>query len=143
MMVSARDKHFIEVAYAQAASAKKHGGARVCAIVVLKNKPISFGSNKNKTHPFQAKYAKHPEALDLHAENDAIKNALSFITVDGLRKSTLYISRAKRSGDSGVGPFVYGLAKPCRGCMRAIVTFGLKRVVYTTDAGTIDSFVRA
>ena len=73
-MITKRDKYFIELAFAQAISIEKAGGARIGAAIVLKNKVISFGRNKNKTHPFQLEYAKKPEALYLHAENDAINN---------------------------------------------------------------------
>lgn len=140
MMASTRDKYFIELAYAQAISIEKAGGARVGAVIVLKNKVIAFGINKNKTHPFQAKYSKKPEALSMHAENDAIKNALKRIEVNDMRKATLYVARAKLNGARGT--FGYGMAKPCIGCMRAIGTYELKRVVYTTDEKTIDSFTR-
>lgn len=141
-MITKRDKYFIDLAFAQAISIEKTGGARVGAAIVLKNKVIAFGQNKNKTHPFQAEYAKRPEALYLHAENDAIKNALKRVSVDDLRKATLYVARAKKIGTTGRGPFVYGLAKPCKGCMGAIGTYELKRVVYTTDEETIDIFTR-
>ena len=141
-MVSTRDKYFIERAYAQAVSMEKACGARVCAIVVLKNRVIAFGGNKKKTHPFQAEYSKKPEALSLHAETDAIKNALKQVSVDDIRKATLYIARAKKVGRGGTGPFVYGISKPCTGCMRAIGVFDIKKVVYTTNEGTIESFTR-
>ena len=140
MMVSTRDKYFIELAYAQAVSSENAGGARHGAVVVLKNRVVSFGQNKKKTHPFQATYSKKPEALSLHAENDAIKNALKQLSVDDIRKATLYVARARRDGVGG--SFRYGIAKPCSGCMGAIGTFEIKKVVYTTNEGTIESFTR-
>ena len=139
-MVSKRDKTFIELAFTQAVSSENAGGARHGAVLVLKNRVVSFGQNKKKTHPFQATYSKKPEALSLHAENDAIKNALRQLRVEDMRKTTLYIVRARRDGAGG--EFRYGLAKPCIGCMRAIGTYELKRVVYTTNEGTIESFTR-
>ena len=139
-MISKRDKSFINVAFAQAVSSDVSGGARVGAVIVLKNKVIAFGRNQKKTHPFQVEYTRRPGAICLHAENAAIKNALKRISVDDMRKATLYVARAKRT-DAG-GPYIYGIAKPCSGCNRAIATFEIKRVVYTTSEGTIESFSR-
>lgn len=121
----------MDLAFAQAISSEKAGGARLGVAIVIKNRVIAFGTNKKKTHPFQAQYAKNKDAIDLHAENDAIVNALHQVKIDDLERATMYIARAKRSTRGG--PFTWGLAKPCTGCMRAISAFNIKRVVYTTD----------
>lgn len=102
------------------------GNQTLASCIVKKNKIISFGHNKKKTHPLQSKFNKHPEAIYLHAEIDAIKNALKRVSVDDLVGSTLYIARTKKDGSEG-------LAKPCKGCMQAIDSFGIKEVVYTSS----------
>jgi deoxycytidylate deaminase len=50
--------------------------ARLAAALVYRNEIIAMGTNKNKTHPFQKKYASNADAIFLHAEIDAICNAL-------------------------------------------------------------------
>jgi len=106
--------------------------AQISAGIVYKNEFISFGSNQLKTHPFQQKFSKHEDAIYLHAETDAIKNALKVLTQEQLARSTLYICRLKQISSEDERK-VWGLAKPCPGCQRAIATFGIKDVYYTTD----------
>jgi deoxycytidylate deaminase len=69
--------------------------ARIAACVVYKNEIISFGINQKKSHPFQAIYGTNKESIFLHAETDAIKNALKIISVSELTKASLYICRVK------------------------------------------------
>lgn len=112
--------------------------ARLAAAIVYKNDIISLGINQRKTHPFQRRFAKHEMAIFLHAEIDAIKNALKHITIEELSKSKLYISRVKYD-DSERNPtpdkLRRGLARPCAGCARAIATFNIQHVCFTTEEG--------
>jgi tRNA(Arg) A34 adenosine deaminase TadA len=77
-------------------------------------------------------WGKNQDSIYLHAEIDAIKNALRLITQDQLAKCDIYIVRIKHP-DNGSSSWVEGLAKPCSGCMRAITSFGLKKVFWTED----------
>lgn len=105
--------------------------ARLTAAIVIRNRIISFGTNKRKSHPFQKKYGKNVDAIYLHAEIDAIKNALRTINSDELSKATLYVARAKKGPKRN---FVTGLARPCQnGCCNAIAAFNIKYVFYTTN----------
>jgi tRNA(Arg) A34 adenosine deaminase TadA len=106
--------------------------ARIAACLVLKNEIVSFGINQMKTHPFQAMYGKNKESIFLHAETDCIKNALREISIDDLTRCTLYVCRMKYETNEKK-KFVYGLAKPCPGCARAIATFDIKNVFYSLD----------
>ena len=117
---------------AKIAEANDDSNIRFAAAVVYRNKIVSIGYNRKKSHPFQAKYAKNPEAIFLHAEVHAIKNALREINVEELKNTELYITRVKKpkAGDKN---FVWGLSKPCAGCERAIAEFGIKRTIYTCD----------
>ena len=117
---------------AKIAEANDDSNIRFAAAVVYRNKIISIGYNRKKSHPFQAKYAKNADAIYLHAEIHAIKNALREISVEDLKDTELYITRVKKP-KSHSNHFVWGLAKPCCGCERAIAEFGIKRTVYTTD----------
>jgi deoxycytidylate deaminase len=109
------------------AETSDHSRYQMSAAIVLKNRVIAFGSNRMKTHPFQAKYGSKSDRIYLHAEIHAIKNALKSVNIRDLRKANLYVLRKKDKG--------FGMAKPCEGCMRAIVEFGLRSVTYTTENG--------
>lgn len=99
---------------------------KMAAVIYYRRDLISFGYNSLKSHPFAAKYCRHPEAIYLHAEIAAIRKALSVLTLAELRASDLYVARVLKNGTPA-------LAKPCSGCMRAIVEFGIQNVVWTED----------
>ncbi len=85
-----------------------------------------------KSSPLQAKYATNKDlSIYLHAEISAIKNALRQIDVEDFKKVSLYVCRVKY--DILTNSIVYGLAKPCSGCMRAIFEFDIKKVYYTLE----------
>ena len=110
------------------------GKYKIAAGIVYKKHLVATGVNSYKTHPMMWEFGKNQDALFLHAEVDAIKNALRLISVDQISKAELYIVRVKKDGKRG---WVKGLAKPCEGCQRAIETFNLKTVHYTTDENTL------
>jgi len=105
---------------------------KFAAAVVYRNRIISVGMNSMKSHPLQAKYGKNKEAIFLHAEIAAIRNALRELEVDELSKCEIYIARVKKEKPFSK-KYIWGLAAPCSGCRRAIAEFGLKRVIYTTN----------
>jgi tRNA(Arg) A34 adenosine deaminase TadA len=105
---------------------------RLTSAIVYKNSIISFGANSYKTDPFQARWSKNDHAIHLHAEVNAIKNAIKRGGVDILKKSTLYIARVRSINGTG---YERAMAKPCIGCRRCIAEFGIKNVVYTTNEG--------
>lgn len=109
---------------------------RIAACIVYKNEIVSVGINQLKSHPFQAKFSRHADAIFLHAETDAIKNALKHISVSDLSKSSLYICRVKYDEQTTKKIQMRGMCKPCEGCQRAIATFNIKKVVYTCDDGS-------
>ena len=85
----------------------------------------TISNNSLKTHPFQRQYARHPDAIHLHAEVAAIAKAKHIL--DDLSDCELYVARVKN--DNGV--LVPGNARPCRGCWECIAAFNIKRVHYT------------
>lgn len=105
--------------------------ARLAAAIVKNNKIISIGRNRNKTDPLQAKFGKNSDAIFLHAEVHAIKNALRHVSVDDLKHTDLYICRVKKARKQ-TDPYEWAMSKPCEGCSRAIAEFGIRRVIYTT-----------
>ena len=121
---------------AKVAAANPAQREKLAAAIVCRNKIISVGMNSMKSHPMAAKYGKNEHAVYLHAEVSAIKNALREIDVDDFAKCDIYITRVKKEAPF-TKKYVWGLAKPCAGCERAIAEFGLKRVIYTCDDGDI------
>lgn len=128
-----RDRRIINGLFRLAQDINPVKSSRLAACLFYKNEILGYGFSQMKSHPFQAEFAKNPEAIYLHAETDCIKNALRRVDQDTLSKSTLYIARAKRDEENK--RWIYGIACPCPGCMRAIVTFDIGQVVYTTDEG--------
>lgn len=133
------DTKFIDILCKMAVDVQPVANARIASAIVLKNNIISFGINQRKTHPFQARFGRNSESIYMHAEISAIHNALKRIDVSEISKSTLYIARMKkRKFSEKTFNWVTGNVCPCEGCMRAIVEFGIKRVVYTGEDGTIE-----
>ena len=112
----------------------KVGCSRIAAVLVYKNQ-FFYGGNSYKSHPFQAKYSKNPDSIYLHAEVDAINKARKVLSPLEMRKATLYIARVKGrpTVDQDCDTLLWGLAKPCKGCQRAIYMEGVGRVIFTTD----------
>lgn len=82
------------------------------------------GQNKRKTHPLQLRFNKHnPKAICLHAEMDAIRQAIKLSGSD-LSGYKMYVARVHRNDE-------LACAKPCQGCQSAIVAFNIKSVEWT------------
>jgi tRNA(Arg) A34 adenosine deaminase TadA len=88
----------------------------------------------DKTSSFQLRFGRNKESIFPHAEIVAIKNAIKTIHVNDLSNCYLYVCRMKYDGTHKHN-LIDGMAKPCAGCMRAINTFGIKGVIYTTGNG--------
>ena len=106
--------------------------ARVVSAIFVAGKEIAIGVNISKSHPFQGQYSKHPEAILLHAEISAIRNALKRIDKEDLERATIYVARAKYASPAK-SHMVAGLVRPCSGCQRALEAFKIKRVFFTGD----------
>lgn len=107
-------------------------GARIVASICVRSRPVSFGYNQEKSHPFQREWAPHPEAIYLHAEIDAIRHAIKQ-DVD-LTRATLYVARWTSRGPA--------LARPCDGCWSAIKAFGIRRVLWTVEGEGYEQWAR-
>lgn len=81
-----------------------------------------YGYNQLKSHPLQAKFGRNDRAIYLHAEIDAIVKATRLGY--WLEDATMYIARVLKDGTPA-------LAKPCEGCQRALMHFGIKDVIWT------------
>lgn len=66
----------------------------------------------------------------LHAEIDAIRKAIRRIGKDRLRDCSMYVARWKRTQTQ---EDVQGLAKPCKGCSKALEVYGIADVYWTEN----------
>lgn len=130
----ARAARHITMLARMATTVEPVAAARLAACLVHRNEIIAFGICQSKSHPFQAKFGKNQKAIYLHAETDCIKNALREHDQRTIAASTLYVSRVKFF-DPSKRRFIFGMAKPCIGCARAIATFGISKVFYSTETG--------
>lgn len=130
-----KDSKVFELLTEIALDTTKIANVQISSMIVIKNDIISIGSAVMKTHPFQKRFGKTEHNIFLHSEINSIHRALKKIKVEELAKATLYICRVKQIYNPETLQTVYGwgLAKPCCGCLRAIVEFNIKRVVYTLN----------
>src|SRR6056300_732461 len=117
------------------------GRFKMAAAVVYRKHLIATGVNSYKTHPIMMPHNGYREGqIFLHAEVDAIRNALRLIDQDQLTKCELRVVRVKRPHKNRLC-WIHGLTKPCPGCTRVIANFGIDKVRWTEDADLVDSSV--
>lgn len=94
----------------------------MAAILVKKNKVISVGMNRHKTHPKQKRRISEDGIVfgknKIHAELDCLIR--SPVEVDG---SMMVVVRRNATG--------VGLAKPCVNCEELLREYGVKRVIFS------------
>jgi deoxycytidylate deaminase len=103
-------------------------------IAVYKNKIIGCGFNSHRTHPLQQQYNQYRNfgnnagnaLAKIHSEI-AVISQIQNLGID-YSKVELYIYRKCKSRDCGI-------ARPCEGCLRAILELGIRRIFFTTDTG--------
>jgi len=127
-----RDMKILNDLFTLARDIEPVASSRLAAALVYKNRIVSYGFNRDKTHTFQAKFAKNEDAIYWHAETNVIYNALKLVDETNLRKMTLYVARAKYAVPNS-NEWRWGNSKPCEGCMSCITKFGIKKIVYTQD----------
>lgn len=125
-----RDTKLIHTLFLLAQDVDPVRNARMTACVALRGEPMGFGFNQFKSHPMQARFSSNENSIYLHAEIDAIKNTLKRYSTEDIRGATLYVVRAKKNQKR---QWLYGIAKPCEGCLKAIQTYGISEVFYTTN----------
>lgn len=124
---------YLELLFEEAKETDATAGARVAAALVFKKTLVIMGTNSNRTDPLAARFSKNEDATCIHAEVQTIKNSLNHFRGDYemLDGSTMYICRAKKDGPKG--SWLWGKAKPCSGCEKAIEFFGIKKVIYSEE----------
>jgi deoxycytidylate deaminase len=132
------NENIVDTLRAVAIANPAQGSAKVAAAVVRGKKIVAIGMNQNKSHPMQAKFnTENPDRIFLHAEIDAIKNALRFSDEEDLKKCVMYIVRVKRPNTHDKVNWIYGTAFPCEGCLNCLEAFQIQTIVYTLDNGDV------
>lgn len=105
---------------AKAAGYSTHDTFKMGAILLQKNKVISFGcNNPNKTH------TKGTDAWNtVHAELDAIIGVKQSLLTGGV----ICVVRVNKAG-------AFRSSKPCVGCTKLLTFSGIEKVYYITDGG--------
>ena len=101
------------------ASYSDHHQHKMAAVVIRKNKLISFGFNSLKTH------TKSPHLWkSTHAEFSAIKG----INKEQLEGASILVFREQRDG-------TMANARPCASCLKLIINSGIKKIYFTHKNG--------
>ena len=135
-MISKRSLKFLNLASAASilSDVKKY---QLGAAITKGTDVLAVGFNQEKSHPLQKKYNKErgvdSEWSFLHAEISALSKVKNKKL---LRGAVMYTSRKFKCGSNAN-------ARPCAGCMKAIIDFGIKEIVYTTNHGIAREFIQS
>ena len=124
-MISNRDRSYLNVARYFAKKSKSrntHG-----AIVVKSGRVVGIGWNKDRNNPNIVSPEHIKSDCSYHAEEVAIREAGEL----NLKNAIIYVARVNRHGHDRD-------SKPCSKCSSLINQVGIKRVIFTTEAGVIN-----
>jgi len=113
--------------WASLSDRKKHKTG--CVILDRGNRVISAGSNSDKTHPTQWRYARkagNEKACHLHAEIAAIIKLR-----DDDQPYSIFVTRLLHHNERS-------MAKPCPICQAALLDVGISQVYFTNKNGDIE-----
>lgn len=133
MTITTRELKTLEFLNSYANEATFDHKQRLVAAVTKKGDIIGLGKNSMKSHPFQARFSKNESSIYLHAETAAILDAVN--RGENPRGGVMHVIRPLRDGS-------LGLARPCSGCMKALETYGIQRVVYSNEVGSYSVEIR-
>ncbi len=115
---------FEEIAYALLPSTHSEEiRCRHFAFLFNKNRIISIGWNKIKSHPINNRYKYH-KLCGLHAEIDVIIKSKR----EDFRNHSMAVLRIDKNNK-------LNNSAPCKFCGAALETLNLNRIYYTNDAG--------
>lgn len=90
--------------------------------------------SNHRQHRMAALLMKGGKVIDVHENNDHIHAehaVLNRAWRSGANGTTLVVIRIKASGK-------LGMAKPCQICQARMASAGVKKVIYTNDAGSVE-----
>jgi len=124
-VLSNRERSYLSVArYCATKSTARntHG-----AVVVKGGRVLGTGWNKNRNNPMIVSPEHIKSDCSYHAEEVAIREAGE----DNVRGAIIYVARVNRHGNDRD-------SKPCSKCATLIKRVGIKRVIFTMEAGEIN-----
>ena len=104
---------------------------KIGAVIKIKDKIVSTGYNSYKSHPVQKmynEYRKTHEGEWLNHFKHAEFAALNKVKHLDLKKAEIFIYRVGQDGKPR-------MARPCQGCIQAILNHGISTIHYTTPEG--------
>jgi deoxycytidylate deaminase len=122
MILSKTDRSYLNVARyfaKKSLSRNTHG-----AVVVKSGRVMGTGYNKDRNHPNFVSPEHIKSDCSYHAEQVAIREAGE----DNLKGAVIYVARVSKNGYDRN-------SKPCSRCNSLIQRAGIKRVIFTTEAG--------
>jgi deoxycytidylate deaminase len=123
-MLSRTDRSYLNAARCFAAKSiarNTHG-----AVVVKSGRVLGTGWNKNRNNPHYVSPEHVKTECSFHAEEVAIRDAGE----DNVRGAVIYVARVKNGHDRD--------SKPCPKCASLIEKVGIKRVIFTMEAGEVN-----
>lgn len=102
--------------------------AHLVAVIVKGGSIISWSSNLPKMNAYTAIMTDNPDCFSIHAEVAAIFKARQKTDLRGCK---MFVARITKDNKLTKTQGQIALAMPCKTCMRAIVNYGIKRVIYT------------
>lgn len=100
--------------------------ARIGASIILGNKIISVGYNQGeKAHPLVRKFNKFQ---GLHAEIHAVLGCKKRYSDELLKGAKIVVYRENKDGE-------LAMCRPCSVCQKILSTYGVKKMIYTTNGG--------
>lgn len=125
MGLSNRDRSYLSVArYCATKSTARntHG-----AVIVKGGRVLGTGWNKVRNNPTVVSPEHIKSDCSYHAEEVAIREAGE----DNVRGAIIYVARVNKQGEDRD-------SKPCPKCSEMIESLGIKRVIFTMEAGEIN-----
>lgn len=121
-MLSKKDRSYLNVAryFATKSEARNTHGA----VVVKGGRVLGTGWNKNRNNPVFVSPEHIKSECSYHAEDVAIRDAGE----GNVRGAVIFVARVNRHGNDRD-------SKPCIRCSDLIDRVGIKRVVFTSEAG--------
>lgn len=104
------------------------------ASVLNSNTTKIVGWNSYRTHPLQAKFGINEESIHQHSEINAIikaarwlakKDGSRYDSITDLSDFSISVARVLKDGSPA-------MARPCAGCMKALLYYGIKDIEWTT-----------
>ena len=112
--ISRRDFRIMSFLRRNAIDLEPVKSSRIASAIAIKRNIVSLGYCSKRTHPFQKRFAKNPDAIYLHAETNAI-------------------AKLAKSSESGCGAAMFVTHAPCIDCAKLVYQSGIASVYYKND----------